>query len=205
MLLLRLLRIKLDNDLMEPQGGNTTILSQKTMPDSTHDDPRLLLHLLQHGDQEEVKKVFEELKTKAVRSREQSDRAFYIKSASFYAIASGSLDLYRETTLCLRRFIRDQKTIKAVFNHAAINTKEGVKLLSGIPKKFSNLTPAQLSERVKEGNTIMLDLLDCHYIFERAILPFLGLARASSAFCRRCRTTREQSGQNQTSVQPIRG
>ena len=40
-------------------------------------------------------------------SREQTDRAFFAKSALFYAIASGSLQLYSETLVWVRRFVRD--------------------------------------------------------------------------------------------------
>ena len=49
----------------------------------------------------------EELKKKALKAREQDDRAHFAKSALFAGIASGSQDLYRSTLLWARRYVRD--------------------------------------------------------------------------------------------------
>jgi hypothetical protein len=50
-------------------------------------------------------------RNKAVKSREQKDRALHAKSALFHAISSGSLELYRNTLIWARRFIRDPVSI----------------------------------------------------------------------------------------------
>ena len=104
--------------------------------------------------------VVEELKTKALRSREQTDRTFYAKSASLYAIASGSLELYGDTILWLRRFVRDPKPVKTIFDNAATNTDEGIALLSGIPQSLVEMTTVNIRERIKKGNRILLDFLE---------------------------------------------
>ena len=114
-LLLRLSRVKPEDSFLEVQGDRITILSQRPTPDSSYGGPRLLLLLLREGSEAGLKAAegaVEELKTKALRSREQTDRAFYAKSASLYAIASGSLELYGDTVSWLRRFVRDPKTVK---------------------------------------------------------------------------------------------
>jgi hypothetical protein len=49
----------------------------------------------------------EEQKKKALKAREQDDRAHFAKSALFIGIASGSQDLYRSTLLWARRYVRD--------------------------------------------------------------------------------------------------
>ena len=51
---------------------------------------------------------------KSSTSREQTDRAFYAKSAMYYAIASGSLALYLDVVKWSHRFIRDPV---GVFEH----------------------------------------------------------------------------------------
>lgn len=48
-----------------------------------------------------------EVKMKSAKSREQSDRAFHANSALFIAISSGSLELYGETLIWARRFVKD--------------------------------------------------------------------------------------------------
>jgi hypothetical protein len=49
----------------------------------------------------------DEQKRKASTSREQTDRAFFAKSALLWAIASGSPAFYGETVIWARRFVRD--------------------------------------------------------------------------------------------------
>jgi hypothetical protein len=49
----------------------------------------------------------DEQKRKASTSREQTDRAFFAKSALMWAIASGSPAFYGETVIWARRFVRD--------------------------------------------------------------------------------------------------
>ena len=48
-----------------------------------------------------------DLKKKSTSSREQFERAEFAKAACFFAIASGSLELYGEIVAWLQRFIRD--------------------------------------------------------------------------------------------------
>lgn len=59
-------------------------------------------------------------KIKAGQSRDQSDRADHAKATLIYALSSGSLDLYRDTLMWTRRFVRDPVSFPA-FNTGKIN------------------------------------------------------------------------------------
>ena len=49
----------------------------------------------------------DEITKKSATCRDQTERAFFAKSAMFYAIASGSPRLYGEVVRWSRRYIRD--------------------------------------------------------------------------------------------------
>lgn len=53
-------------------------------------------------------------KKKATQSRDQDDRADHAKAALVYAISSGSLDLYGDTLMWARRFVRDPVSFQAL-------------------------------------------------------------------------------------------
>src|SRR5277367_6223256 len=61
----------------------------------------------------------DEQKRKASTSREQTDRAFFAKSALMWAIASGSPAFYGETIIWARRFVRDpvSTVILEIYRH----------------------------------------------------------------------------------------
>jgi hypothetical protein len=98
----------------------------------------------------------------AITSRDKIRRAVSAKEALFTAIASGSLDQYEETLEWTKRFIRDPLTAKAVFSAEAINTTEGVALLSGIPD-FSNSGPhpsiSEIQAQIRRANGFILSAL----------------------------------------------
>lgn len=127
-LLRRLRRVKNDHNFLtlDHSYSNYSILHQPLSPGLKYGDPNLLQTLLEQGDAEALdrakngkrysfvefylvltREAVEERKRKAAISREQTDRAFFAKSALFYAIASGSLRLYSETLVWARRFVRD--------------------------------------------------------------------------------------------------
>lgn len=142
-------------------GSTNTIMSQPTGPGGTRGDAALLLRLLSREtepDVEQAEAVIKEKKATAVKSRAQTDRAFFAKSALFYAIASGSLRLYKELTLWLRRFLHDPLTVKSMF-HAATTMVEGIRLLSGIPELLDRLTANDICKNVVLANSILLELL----------------------------------------------
>lgn len=133
------------------------------MPDSSYGDLRLSLLLFREGSEAGLKAaegVVEELKTKTLRNREQTDSVICAKPASLYAIASGCLKLYDDSFSWLRRFVRDPKTVKTIFDNAAINKDEGIALLSGIPQSLVEMTIVNIRERINKGSRILLDFLE---------------------------------------------
>lgn len=142
----------------------STILSQARLPDSDFGDPHLLLAILEPKmkgvEHQAQKNILDTLKSKASKSREQSNRAFFAKSAAFHAIASGSLEMYDETVQWTRRFLRDAMTVKSVYSSDATLTVEGVAMLGGVPDDLVSWNTAEIFERITKANTIMLNLLD---------------------------------------------
>ena len=166
-LLQKLIRLKPEANFLELPANdfaNRTILSQARSPDSDFGNPQILLAILKpkkKGVEHEAQKdILETLKSKASKSREQTNRAFFAKSAAFHAIASGSLDLYDETVQWTRRFLRDAMTAKTLYSPDAMLTVEGVAMLGGIPDDLVSWQIAEICERVTKANTIMLNLLD---------------------------------------------
>ena len=166
-LLQRLVRFNPEANFLELSANrpaNRTVWSQARLPDSDFGDPHLLLAILEpkkKGVEHEVQKnILETLKSKASKSREQSHRAFFAKSAAFHAIASRSLDLYDETVQWTRRFLRDAMTVKTVYSPDATLTVEGVAMLGGVPDDLEGWNAAEIFESVTKANNIILNLLD---------------------------------------------
>ena len=166
-LLQKLLRLNPEANFLElpaNRPANRTILSQARLPDSGFGDPHLLLAILEPKkkgvEHEAQKSILETLKSKASKSREQTNRAFFAQSAAFHAIASGSLELYDETVQWTRRFLRDAMTVKTVYSLDATLTVEGIAMLGGVPDGLESWNTAEIFERITKANTIMLNLLD---------------------------------------------
>ncbi|MCJ1453624.1 hypothetical protein MMC28_003971 [Mycoblastus sanguinarius] len=158
-LLKRLISLKPEGEFLQV-GIVNTILCHPSGISSQHGDPQLLRVFLGQGIfYVEARASIQAQKTKASQSRDQAGRAFFAKSASFYAIASGSLDLYGGVVLWLRRFLGDAKTVRTIYSMKTTNTSEGVSLLSGITEDLGSLTSANIRERVKTANKILLELL----------------------------------------------
>ena len=162
-LLKRLIRLKPEADFLQLDFGYT-IFSQAKSPGSRRCDTRLLLTMLQTtkeaGVHESPINTLESLKSKASSSREQTDRAFFAKSAAFHAVAGKDLTLYENTVQWTRRFLRDAMTVKTVYSPDVTNTVEGIALLGGIPEDLGSWTAAEICMRIINANKIMLDFLD---------------------------------------------
>ena len=162
-LLRKLIRLRPEANFLE-LPVNRTILSQARLPESSFGDPHLLLAILEPKKKsvelESQRDILETLKSKASKSREQTNRAFFATSAAFHAIASGSLELYDETVQWTRRFLRDAMTVKAVYSPDATLTEEGLAMLGGVPDDLVSWDTAEICERITKANTIMLNLLD---------------------------------------------
>ena len=166
-LLRKLVRLSPEANFLElpaNRSANRTILSQARSAESVFGDPHLLLAILEPKkkgfEHESQKDILETLKSKASKSREQTNRAFFAKSAAFHAIASGSLELYDETVQWTRRFLRDAMTVKAVYSPHATITEAGLAMLGGVPDDLVSCDTAEICERITKANTIMLNLLD---------------------------------------------
>ena len=149
----------------------TSILSKQDNLSQRNFNVVLLLTLLQR-ESSEIQKVAEnavdELRKQAVISREQQDRAQFAKAASYYAIATGNLDLYAKTIIWQQRFVRDPLTVKVIFGVDAVVTTEAVELLSGIPQPWpTDMTLEQLAVRVKKANDILISFHETMRIAKR--------------------------------------
>lgn len=162
----RLRRINPDFHFASPfsSDGSRTILQLPAAPDSSFADPALLKTLLERGESlalEEGRKAVDGQKQRASTSREQADRALFAKSAIFFAIASGSIELYGETLVWARRFNRDPLTVKTLYGSDATHTSEGIALLSGIPTDLSpTWTVTDLHSGIVKGNNVLLAFLE---------------------------------------------
>ncbi|KAL9637449.1 MAG: hypothetical protein Q9164_002175 [Protoblastenia rupestris] len=168
LLLERLMRIQPERSFLRLATG-ISILSHPAPPSTRWGNPRLLSTLLKQkasssAQSNEAQETVQAQQRKAMTSREQSDRAFFAKSAAFYAIASGSLELYEEVIKWMRRFLRDYMTATAIYDQQAVLTMEGIALLSGIPQDMENVSLDEVRFRVTQGNKII------YQQFESAIL-----------------------------------
>lgn len=127
-------------------------------------DPHSLLASLQpmneDGEHEDPKHVVETLKSKACKSRAQTDRASFAKSAAIHAIASGSLELYGDVVQWSRRFLRDAMTVKVIYSPNVTRTAGGIALLGGIPKDLKPWNAADIRTKITKANSIILNFLD---------------------------------------------
>ncbi|KAL8662967.1 MAG: hypothetical protein Q9202_004290 [Teloschistes flavicans] len=162
-LLSRIAHVKRAIEFLE-LGGYNSIFNHPVVPDGRYADTRLLEIYLSRPELEGLARVerdIHELQRKSSTSREQSDRAFFAKSAMFYAIASGSLALYGEVLTWSRRYIKDPLTIKTIYGEESLLTVQGIDLLSGFQSTTSGLlNPHPETWRVAEANKILLDLFE---------------------------------------------
>ncbi|KAI8938330.1 hypothetical protein NX059_005981 [Plenodomus lindquistii] len=121
-------------------------------------------HLLkQNGDLNKARKLAEEYiegrKRSAKTASQPEQRGHHAKSALFAAIASGSLDCYRDTLKWADRFLNDQLVLREV--HPQTYPIEAVRLLSGIPEPIdSSMTMSELRDGVEKANSILSGMFD---------------------------------------------
>lgn len=114
----------------------------------------LYLTILQRDNekvQQNARDTVDRLRKKASAARDQSERAALAKAAACYAIATGDLDVYGETVVWQKRFVRDALTVKVLFSWNVVSTVEGTELLLGIP------TLDTLSSACKSSIALLLD------------------------------------------------
>ncbi|KAL9580168.1 MAG: hypothetical protein Q9212_004659 [Teloschistes hypoglaucus] len=134
-LLSRITRVNRAKDFLELDDRNHSIFRHPHAPDARHCDMRLLEIFLSRPDSDGLARVKEdicELQRKSSNSREQSNRAFFAKSAMFYAIASGSLDFYGHVLRWSRRDANDPSDwsrIEAIYIYVVMSRLSATRIL----------------------------------------------------------------------------
>lgn len=159
-LLKRLIRSQTDHNFLSLERKDS-IFSHPSTPGG-HSDPEILLTCLNRGQEgaiSQAEKITYQMQKKSASSGNHAHRAFYAKSAVFYAIASGSLTLYHEVINWSRRYIKDPLTVRVVFGSGSILTTEGIELLSGMYSGELQVAATAADHwQVAEGNRILFDL-----------------------------------------------
>ncbi|KAG6364666.1 hypothetical protein INS49_006270 [Diaporthe citri] len=135
-------------------SDRTSILPVRDVGPQRNFNVDLYLTILQR-DKEKVQQnsrdTIERLRKKASAARDQSDRASLAKAAACYAIATGDLDVYGETVVWQKRFVKDPLTAKVLFSRDVVRSVEGIELLLGTP------TLDTLSATCKDSTPLLLD------------------------------------------------
>lgn len=142
------------------RGKLPSIILGRASSGAEHADPKLLLTILSVGEsgaETDGRTAVEKCKQRSSSSKLQRERTFQGYSAAFYAIASGSLTLYSELIIWLRRYLRDTPS-SVLYSSNIIRTQEGVALLWGIPNDLSSYTLHDVKWRVMEANQVLIDL-----------------------------------------------
>ncbi|SMR51204.1 unnamed protein product [Zymoseptoria tritici ST99CH_1E4] len=129
------------------------------------DDPDFVLMQLSKGDSEHhgmVANAVDHHKSAASNSRTQPPRAYWASYALRCASISGSLDLYRDTLLWTRKYIKDPQTAIEIFYAGDLKNDDTIELLSGIPSKLADVNTSKeaISDNVRKGNQICQDLVE---------------------------------------------
>lgn len=140
-LLERLLRTRKDMELL-PLGRKDSVFGHPYRPGGQHIDPEPLRTYLANGQTDRMIRAKQStlhllaslkvspanhrtdiraMQKKSATSIEQSDRAFFAKSAICYAIANSSLNFYGEVLQWSRRFIRDSVSILNIDSQVVAN------------------------------------------------------------------------------------
>ncbi|KAK8047905.1 hypothetical protein PG996_015969 [Apiospora saccharicola] len=161
-LLKRLLDANPDYSLLSPPDAGQSILSISDLLQQKNFNVELLLTMLQREDSELQGKTaiaVDNLRKKSATARDQHHRAQLAKGAAALAIATGDLGLYADTITWQQRFVRDPLTLKVVFDSGIVGTREGIELLSGIPKDLpAGCKMDGLVERMDIADGIFLTL-----------------------------------------------
>ncbi|KAF1832327.1 hypothetical protein BDW02DRAFT_590517 [Decorospora gaudefroyi] len=164
LLFARLREVRGDVDLVE-HGSRRSVLGMTSSSAGSDGDPDLYhIHLLSlNGKNEEARVLATESlntrKKKAASTSQPEERAFYAKSSLYIAIASGSLEILKQTLDWTKRFIGDPLVLREL--HMEWYPDEAERLLSGVPEPITkSLTLADLHQRVEMSNSILASLFD---------------------------------------------
>ncbi|KAL8689438.1 MAG: hypothetical protein Q9218_004887 [Villophora microphyllina] len=124
-LLKGLLRVQSNSNWLEDRYGGSTILRLSSVGEQHNFNAILLLTHLQSGNEEALERAQEtvdDFKKKSATAREQTHRALFAKAAAFFAIASGSLELYANVIKWQQRFVRDPVKLLPVVSFNRLNS-----------------------------------------------------------------------------------
>ena len=161
-LLERLLRTDQKDALLKLKHINSIFFHSPFFLNDIGDHDILLAHLRQGQDRAEIqtRETIAILKAKSSKCKEQTERAYFAKSAVFVSIASGSLELYGEVVMWQKRFQADYHTMKTINETRTCNTEEGITLLSGIPDNLYESDAIIIKDRVAKANDILSSFLE---------------------------------------------
>ena len=166
-LLKRLLDANPDYSFLSPPDArpSISILALSDLLQQKNFNVELLLTMLQREDTEIQRKTVDavdNLRKKSATARDQHHRAQLAKGAAALAVVTGDLGLYADTITWQQRFVRDPLTVKVIFESGTVATREGIELLSGIPKDIpAGYTLEDLVKRMDAADGILLTLQEC--------------------------------------------
>lgn len=100
----------------------------------------------------------EERKEKARTAAAPEQRAFYAKSVTFYAMASGDLQILRDVLQWTQRFLRDHVAFREL--HPDHYPQEMIAILSGVPENLNGYSASEVRTRVIAGNAALKGMFD---------------------------------------------
>ncbi|OHE99681.1 hypothetical protein CORC01_05039 [Colletotrichum orchidophilum] len=116
---------------------------------------------LDPGHDSKIDADLQERRRKASSSRDWESRAFWARSALNLSIAAGSLEVYAENLLWVRRFNKDIHAVKEIYSHRALKTAEGIDLLSGIAvASYARNPDFDAAKVIRSANKILMQLLE---------------------------------------------
>jgi hypothetical protein len=164
LLFARLRRVRGDVDLIS-RDVNFSIFSQTSTFEGYIGDPDIFhIWLLNLNRKEEDAKslaggYIDRRKNKAVTASQPEQRAFFAKSALFATVASGSLDMLKDTLEWTKRFLRDPLVTREIYPRSYPG--EATRLLSGIPESIQGMSSlAELNQRVLLANAMLKGMFD---------------------------------------------
>jgi hypothetical protein len=153
-----------DDDLLKILAGNS-ILNIGPAYHTTRSDVDLyhVVLLVRNGHYEEARMLasrqMDVRKRKAEKASEPDQRKFYARSALYYGVASGDLNIYQSALDWTKRFLRDPQVLPSLYPQYGYK-REVIALLSGIPVARTKLTQNEVSARVRAGNAVLQSMFD---------------------------------------------
>ena len=159
--LLNSLRGSFGHDPQISLGGRGVMACREKPTDQSLDVQLYRISLTSNSSEWIAKPIalVQEKERLATRSREQSERCWYAEAAYRYSILSGDLRLYGQTIEWSRRFLRDSLAIAKLFVRDIVASSEAISLLSGLRRRYNELSRADIDAEIREANQVLLKLL----------------------------------------------